>query len=440
VAYRFGPFRVDPHAEQLWRGDRPVRLNRKAVQLLVTLLEHHGEIVSKQQLLSAVWPARGATLNNLSQHMFMLRSALEDTAGSHRYVLTVPSVGYRFVAPLERGEAESAERILARSYCGVAREFFEHRTPASIERAIGLYERALQYDARCGDAHVGLAVCRLMLADYLFEAPREMLTRAEEHALRALEIESGNPRALAVRARAASHLRFRWSEAEALLLDAFRSRPEYLWAHVHLVEHYAARGRMAHARQALAHARSLRVPDEAYPRLPLLQGLLDYFERNFEAAQAQLESLIEAHPDYAFAHFLLAKTTLAQGRHERAIVHAQHAAAIDFDPLRPGQPNVRRRALSVAVLAHAGAGNADGMRSAAAALDAQGAALAPSSFCEAIVALAHGRLTRALRAMEAAIANRESMASFVAVEPLLEPLHALAGWRSLLRAMNLAAS
>lgn len=439
TGYRFGRFRVDPQHEQLYRADRPVPLNRKALRLLVALIERHGEVVTKEELLSTVWPG-GATMNNLSQHMFMLRSALDDGPGKQRYVLTVPSVGYRFVAPLERGEAESAQRVMARDYCEIAREFRERRTLASLERAIALYERALQFDSRCVQALAEMALCRLFLAEYLFESPREMLAKAEEDALRALDIERGNPIALLVLARAATQVRYRWAEAETLLLDAIRSNPDYLGAHLLLVEHYVARGRFGYARQALAHARSLGVRDEAFPRLPLCAGMLHYFEGSFDAAARQLQALLDEHPGYAIAHLLLAKTLLAQGRCEEALAHAQQAASVDFDPLGPGQPNVRRRALALVVLAQAMSGDEAGTRAAAAMFDRQTVSLPPSSFCAAIIALAYGQRTRALHAMEGAIANRESLTCFSAVEPLLRPLHDLPGWRSLLHAMNLAAS
>lgn len=439
MAYRFGPFHVDPQNEQLLRGDRPVHLNRKALRLLVALIERHGEVVTKEELLSTVWPG-GATVNNLSQHVFMLRSALDDAHDKQRYLLTVPSVGYRFVAPLEHGETESAARVMARDYCEIAREFRERRTLSSLERAVDLYKRALQFDSRCAQAFAEMALCRMFLAEYVFESPREMLAQAEEDALRALEIERRNPIALLVLARAATQIRYRWVEAETLLLDAIRSNPEYLGAHLVLAENYIARGRFAHARQALSHARSLGVRDEGYPRLPLVAGILDYFERSFQAAHEQLTALVDEYPNYALAHFMLAKNLLAQGDCAQAIAHARKAAGADFDPLGTSQPNVRRRALALVVLAQAMAGNVADMRAAAAQLDVQTAHLPPSSFCAAIVALADGRRTSALHAMEAAISNREGMVCYAAVEPLLQTLHDLPGWRSLLRAMNLAAS
>jgi DNA-binding winged helix-turn-helix (wHTH) protein len=438
VPYRFGPFRLDPQREELWRGDSLVPLNRKAVRLLLALVERHGEIVSKDELLAAVWPQRRATANNLTQHVFMVRSALGEGSGAQRYLLTVPGVGYRFVAPLERGETDSAQRIIARHFCEVAREFCLRRTPASIERSIELYTRAVQYDARCTDALSGLALCRFLLAEYLFEAPREALSLAEQEALRTLEVDRGNPVALVVLARAAAQLRYHWSEAETLLLDAFRSRPEYLWAHVHLVEHYIARARLPQAKQALAHAYSLNLADDPFPRLPLLQGVLPYFEGDFAGAQTHLSALVTERPSYGLAHLYLAKTLLAQDRCDEGIEQAQQAARIEVDPLSPGQPDVRRRALALCVFAHAMRGDITAVREAAARLDAFTMDLPQSSMCAAIVALAYGRRDRALRAMESAVANRESYCAFAASDPLLAPLRALGGWRAIAQAMNLA--
>lgn len=438
MPYRFGPFRVDPQREQLLRGDAVVPLNRKALQLLVALIERRGEIVTKEELLAVVWPRRGASLNNLTQHVFMLRGALGEAPGTQRYVLTVPGVGYQFVAPLERGEADSAQRTVARHFCEVARESYQRRTPASIERAIDLYEQALQHDGRSVDALAGLALCRLLLAEYLFESPREMLAQAEEHAFAALEIDRTNPTALVILARAATQLRYHWAEAETLLLDAFRSHPENLAALFYLIEHYAARARFAQARQVLAHAQALGLHDDTFPRLPLLDGMLHYFERSFEGAEHILEALVLEKPRYALARFFLAKALFAQGRYDEALEHVQEAARVEIDPLIPGQPDIRRRALALQLHLHARRNDRDGMRTAAAALDAFTIDLPQSSFCAAIVALAYGKNDRAVRALESAIANRESFSIYTAVEPIFDPLHALPGWRTLLHAMNLA--
>lgn len=440
MTYRFGPFRVDSQREELWREDNPVPLNRKAVRVLLTLMERPGEVVTREQLLTAVWPKRGATLNNLSQHVFMLRSALGEGANTPRYVLTVPSVGYRFVAPLQRGEVESGQRVLARHFSENARDFLERRTPAAISRAIELYERALEHDPRSADALAGLALCRFLLAEYLYESPREMLQLAERDALRTIEVDSKNALALVVLARAAMQLRYHWAEAETLLLDAFRARPDFLWAHVYLVEHYAARGRIAHARQALAQAQSIGVRDDAFPRLPLLAGALEYFDRSFDASHAHLSALVRDFPRFAHAHFMLAKTLVMQGRLDEAVTHLEEIGRIEVDPLSPGQPDVRRRALSLLVYVHALRGDAAGMRAAGAALDDAASALPQSWFGAAVVSLSYGRHAQALRAMERSVQNSESMACFSAVEPLLDPLRELPGWRAIAGAMNLATS
>lgn len=439
MPYRFGNFRVDPQREELWHGDNAVALNRRAVRLLVKLIERHGEVVPKDELLSAVWPQRGATMNNLSQHIFMLRNALGDS-GSHRYVLTVPGIGYQFVAPLERGEAEGAHRVMARHFCDVARDFLQRRTHSSLLRAVALYNDALANDPRSPNALAGRALCRLLLAEYFYETPREMLELAEQDALRTLDADRSNATALVVLGRAASQLRYHWAEGETLLLDAFRAQPEYLWGHVHLIDHYAARGDLARARQALAHARSLRLRDDAFPRLPLLQGAIHYFDRAYDAACAELRPLLDAYPGYGLARFFLAKTLIASGALDEGLGHAEGAARAQIDPLAPGQPDVRRRALALCVYAQAARKDRDGLRAAAAELDVFTVDVPQSSFCAAILALAYNRAPQALRALENAIANRESFSWYVAVDPLFEPLHKLAGWRTVLRAMNVATS
>lgn len=439
MPYRFGAFRVDPAREKLWRGDELVPLNRQAVKLLLALVERHGEPVSKQELLSSVWPKAAATTNNLSQHVFMLRSALGD-ASNHRYILTVPGVGYQFVAPLERGEADSAQRIVARHACDIAAEFHERRTPAAIERAIDLYREALAHDSRCAQALAGMALCRLLRAEYQFESPREMLELAEQDALQTLELDRGNPVALVVLAQAAAQLRYHWIEAETLLLDSVRSQPDFLWSHVRLIEHYAARGRIAQARQALVHANSLRLQDDPFPRLPMLAGTLEYLDGAFDAASSQLRVLVERHPQYALARLTLAKAQVAGGLVEQGLENARAAARIEVDPLAPGQPDVRRRALALCVQAYAMRGDREGMRAAASDLDAMAAVLPVSSFCSAVIAMAYGRRAQAVRSLQAAIAARERYAWYAAVDPLLDPLRALPAWSSIPRAMNLATS
>jgi eukaryotic-like serine/threonine-protein kinase len=93
--YEFGPFRVDPEKEILLRGGDPIPLTPKTFQILLVLVRHSREVVTKDDLMKAVWPDTFVEEANLSRNIFMLRKALGESPQDHRYVVTVPGRGYR---------------------------------------------------------------------------------------------------------------------------------------------------------------------------------------------------------------------------------------------------------------------------------------------------------------------------------------------------------
>ena len=98
VLYEFGPFQVDPDKQVLLRDDQPVAITPKVFETLLILVRHSREVVSKDELMKAVWPDAFVEEANLSQNIFMLRKALGDTPEDRRYILTLPGQGYRFTA------------------------------------------------------------------------------------------------------------------------------------------------------------------------------------------------------------------------------------------------------------------------------------------------------------------------------------------------------
>jgi len=93
--YAFGDFRVDPQNRVLMRGEEPVALTPKGFDVLLVLVRSGGRIVSKEELMQAVWPDSFVEESNLTQTVFMLRKALGETA-KQKYILTVQGRGYRF--------------------------------------------------------------------------------------------------------------------------------------------------------------------------------------------------------------------------------------------------------------------------------------------------------------------------------------------------------
>ncbi|HZM96821.1 MAG TPA: AAA family ATPase [Vicinamibacterales bacterium] len=94
----FGGFRLDTRNAQLWRGDQEIALRPKAFAVLAHLVEHAGQLVTKQQLLDAVWPATFVTDAVLKDSVRQLREALGDDAEAPRFIETAHRRGYRFVS------------------------------------------------------------------------------------------------------------------------------------------------------------------------------------------------------------------------------------------------------------------------------------------------------------------------------------------------------
>jgi DNA-binding winged helix-turn-helix (wHTH) protein/tetratricopeptide (TPR) repeat protein len=94
--YEFGPFRVDAEKELLLRGDETIPLMPKTFQILLVLMRHKQEVVTKDELLKSVWPDTFVEEANLSRNIFLLRKALGEGPQDHQYIVTVPGRGYRF--------------------------------------------------------------------------------------------------------------------------------------------------------------------------------------------------------------------------------------------------------------------------------------------------------------------------------------------------------
>ena len=100
---RFGPFEADLAAERLLRNGLPVRLQDQPLRLLLLLLAHPGEIVSREEMRARLWPtdSYGDFDNGLNVAVRKVRAALGDDTGRPRYIETVPRRGYRLIAPVE---------------------------------------------------------------------------------------------------------------------------------------------------------------------------------------------------------------------------------------------------------------------------------------------------------------------------------------------------
>ena len=108
-SYRFGPFRLDVRDHRLLRDGRTLPLTPKVFAVLRVLVENHGHLVAKDDLLKEVWPDTFVEEGALNRAVSVLRKALDDNPSGRQYIETVPKRGYRFVGQVTRSNGADEE-------------------------------------------------------------------------------------------------------------------------------------------------------------------------------------------------------------------------------------------------------------------------------------------------------------------------------------------
>ena len=98
VFYEFDGFRLNPADHSLLCAGKPVSLTPKTFDILLTLIEKNGQLVTKDELMRKIWPGSFVEEANLTVNVSALRKALGDSPEHQQYIETVPKLGYRFTA------------------------------------------------------------------------------------------------------------------------------------------------------------------------------------------------------------------------------------------------------------------------------------------------------------------------------------------------------
>lgn len=98
--YRFGEYALDPVAKVLFRNGEPVHMTRKAVETLLVLVERPGQVLTKEEIMAAVWAGRIVEDANLAQNIAVVRKTLGVAKGSPAWIETFPGRGYRLEGPV----------------------------------------------------------------------------------------------------------------------------------------------------------------------------------------------------------------------------------------------------------------------------------------------------------------------------------------------------
>jgi eukaryotic-like serine/threonine-protein kinase len=142
--YRFGEYELKARTRTVSYRGTAVPFEPKTFEVLLYLVANAGRVVTKEELLKAVWPDSFVEESNLTQHVFRLRKALRPQEGDEPYIVTVPGQGYQFsaevkspplLATIAPGALEPQEEIVVqriRERSTVVTEEIVHQAPAQL--------------------------------------------------------------------------------------------------------------------------------------------------------------------------------------------------------------------------------------------------------------------------------------------------------------------
>ena len=134
MIYRFGVFDLDPAMYELRDHGRPVAIEPQVFNLLLYLIENRQKVVSRDDLIAAVWQGRAVSDTMLSSAIFALRRAVGDTGEAQTVIRTVHGRGFRFVAEVASAPEVAATADTATSDAALAPD----KTPLSATTANAL--------------------------------------------------------------------------------------------------------------------------------------------------------------------------------------------------------------------------------------------------------------------------------------------------------------
>jgi len=155
--YEFGPFRLDATNRLLFRDGELVPIKKKAFDILFLLVERHGQVLSKEEVMETIWPETFVEESNLSRHVYLIRRALEEGSDEAPYITTIPGRGYRFTARVNE-EGEEEEKVVVENHTFsrvvITEEEEGHQRAAEVDQLSPVSTRgipALDGTARSGD-------------------------------------------------------------------------------------------------------------------------------------------------------------------------------------------------------------------------------------------------------------------------------------------------
>ena len=196
------------------------------------------------------------------------------------------------------------------------RFYWNKRTPADFQKAIGFFQEAIGHDPNYALAYTGLADSYALLTAYTTEQSHIVMPKAKEAALKALELDDRLPEAHASLGQVAAYYDYDFPRAEQEYRRALDLNPNYPTAHQWLAEHLSAMKRFDEAEAEIRRALELDPLSIIINRI-YADILVD--ARRFDEAIAQFHKTIELDPNFPTTYFFLGRAYEGKGMYDQAV-------------------------------------------------------------------------------------------------------------------------
>ena len=320
--FHFDEFTLDVPERRLLRGAEAVRLPPKAYDVLVALVQQRGRLVTKDELLTRLWPGSFVEEGSLNVYVSALRKALGEDARRPAYIETVARSGYRFIAAVRfdsEDEKSFAPSAVARPFelyelVGRGRSHLLSDSFLELPAAVEAFRSAIEIDPTYAPAHAGLARARCVLAASHGVPHQEAFTEAKASALRALAMDSGSADAQVALGTVLFLSEWDWTAAERSLQRALEINPDHTEALLQYGSLQEALGRLDDG---------LRCKQQALARDPrspgvLVQIAISYWhQRKYDDALVWAKRAVDVNPKHAQAWQFISYVLLKIGDFNR---------------------------------------------------------------------------------------------------------------------------
>jgi DNA-binding winged helix-turn-helix (wHTH) protein/Flp pilus assembly protein TadD len=332
-AFRFGVYELYVEAGELRKGGSRLRLREQPFRVLLTLIEHAGVVVTREQIRRRLWPD-GTFVEfdrAINKAVSELRDVLGDSASAPRFVETLSKRGYRFIYPVEhtpprtlpaqQGDLQSDAHVA----CTIGRYLWNRRTVADLCASIRYFDQGIEAESRCAIAHAGLADANVVLGIWGLQSPDTAFDLARRAATRALELDPDLADAHTSLAEVFKDYDWNWELAERHYRHALALKPCYATGHQWYAQLLVTLGRHP---EAVWHIEQARRADPVSPAINAYLPYVFLAGRSYDRALREARRAVSLEPYSPLAHWQLGRAYLFSDHAQHAVAALEHAAAL----------------------------------------------------------------------------------------------------------------